>query len=364
MINLAIALAFGMSFIFSPGKLIISKTIGSPLLQSLPSYQGHLILAFINYWLPATIIYLLLRVFHTERWIKISANSKLLLTISNILFIIYILVRTAASTIQGGGASFVVASYSPFIILPAILALLIGLISITVNSFKNKDDSTKRFLAISAIEYIMITAFILTPIALSAIPLYLLPNAPFKLAYEADNVFDAYCKNAGEKIYEVPQYVESIYLDPDGGAYFDRIKNGVYQGWGSGMIGEALVNSGMLLYFEKKNDRDSKNPNAAKYRKYILKDWKGVPIDELTSDYSVTQKTLVSEEESKNLKITGKEVSIENLKTGKVIATLTYFTSSTNRRICGQTSDGDFGVADFIKKALNLKKQFPDALKK
>ena len=365
MVNLAIALAFGMSFIFSPGKLIINETIGMPLLQSLPSYQGHIILAFLNYWMPAALIYLILRIIRAEKWVRLSTSSSIFLTISNILFVLYIAARTFASTIQGGGASFVVMSYSPFVIYPAIAMLLIGLCLLAIYSFRHADESSdEEVIQFNAREGIIVSAFILLPIAFAAINLYFLPNAPFRLAHEGDKTFDEYCKNSGEKIYEIPQYVESVYLEPDSASQFNKIKNGVYGGHGSGILGGSLVNSGMLLYFEKKNDANLKDANAPKYTKHILQDWKGEPVNEISSEYAVIQTKLVSEEEQTNLKISGTEVSVKNLKTGKVMATLVYFTNSSNRRICGQSSDGDFTVNSFVWRALNLKKQFPNALRK
>lgn len=357
--NLAIALAFGMSFIFSPGKIIVSKTIGLPLLQSLPSYQGHILVAFINYWIPAILIYLVLRMTHSDKWLKLGKSSNIFFIITNTLFILYISARTYFSTWQGGGASFAVAYYSRFVIYPAIALLLIGLYRLAIASFKNLTETgNKEESKVSAIEVGVVSTIILIPISFATIYLYLLPNAPFRLAYEADKKFEEYCKSAGEKIYEVPEFINSIYVDPDGSTKYGKIKNGIYGDRESSFfLGSSFVHYGAINYFEKKNYASSNDPNAPKFTKHQSgQDFNGEPVNEISSEYAVLQKSLVSEEENKLLKLTGIEVSIVNLKTEKQMAKLVYFVSERNRRICGQTSDNEVNARDFIWRALNLKK--------
>lgn len=362
MANIALALAFALSSLFSPGGKILHWAIEPPLLQSLPPYQGHLLLAFANYWVSAVLTYLLLRLLRADSWLRPRPAIHVLLGLANTLIVLYVATRIFASTIQGGGASFAVMSLAPIVIIPAWIMLAAGLLWLLVRSIRNRQEalpSSPRSLSIGNV--VGGIAALGIPAMAIASTLFLAEDAPFRLAKEAEQFFNEKCKSAGERIVDTPQNVQSVYLDRDGGQYFDSIVKGVYGGSGGGILGEPLVNSGWLLYFEKQNDRQRIDGSTTKYRKHALKDWKGEPIEELTSEYGVFQKSLVSDSDEKKLGVRGTEVTIKNLKTEQVIATLAYFTSSRHRTICGQSGDGRFGVSDFVRKSLNLTRQFPSA---
>lgn len=362
MLNIALALAFAFSSLLSPGGRILRLAIEEPVLHSLPPYQGHLLLAFANYWVPAVIAYLALRLLRANSWLWPRPAIHVLLGLANALIVFYFAARVFASTVQGGGASFAVMSFAPLVIFPAWAMLAAGLIWLAFRSIRNRQKTQpigSRALGIG--EGIAIAMALGIPAVAVASTLFLTENAPFRLAKEADKLFNEKCKSAGEVIINHPQNVQSIYLDQDGGQYFDNIVNGVYGSYGSSILGEPLVNSGLLLYFEKKNDRQQIDGGIAKYHKHGLKDWKGEPVEELTSEYGVFQKSLVSDSDEKRLGVRGMEITIKNMKTEQTVATLTFFTSSRHRKICGQSSDGRFGVSDFIRKSLNLTRQFPDA---
>jgi hypothetical protein len=362
MVNVALAIAFAISSLFSPGGRILRLVIDGPVLQSLPPYQGHLFLAFANYWIPAVLIYLVLRLMRAAIWLRPRPAIHVLLGLANVLLILYVAVRTFASTVQGGGASFVVMTFAPLVILPAWVMSAVGLGWLAIRTIrKRKELSQSSPRAFGFTEGIVLVAALGVPASVVASTLFLTDNAPFRLAREAKAVFYERCKTAGEKIIETPHNVQSVYLDRDSGEYFNNIVNGVFAGHGGGILGEPLVNSGWLMYVEKQNNRQRLDNSTAKYRKHVLRDWKGEPVEELTSDYGVFQKTLTSDDEKKRLQVRGTEVTVKNLKTGQVTATLTYFTSGRHSAICGQSSDGYFGVSDFVRKSLNLERRFPSA---
>lgn len=362
MANIALALAFALSSLLSPGGRILRWAVEEPVLHSLPPYQGHLLLAFANYWVPAVFAYLALRLLRADSWLRPRPAIHVLLGLANGLIVFYVVARIFASTVQGGGGSFVVMSFAPIVIFPAWAMLAAGLIWLVFRSIRNRQEIQQLGAGTLGIrEGVAIAMALGIPAVAVASTLFLVENAPFRLAKEAETFFNEKCKSAGEVIINTPQNVQSVYIDQDGEQYFQKIVNGVYGSYGSSILGEPLVNSGWLLYFEKKNDRQQIDGGVAKYRKHALKDWKGEPVEELTSEYGVFQKSLVSNIDEKRLGVRGMEVTIRNLKTEQTVATLTYFTSSRQRTICGQPSDGNFSVSNFIRKSLNLKKQFPDA---
>ena len=98
MLNIALAFAFAFSSLLSPGRRILQLAIDGPVLQSLTPYQGHLLLAFANYWVPVVLSYLILRFLRAESWLRPRPASHVLLGLANILLILYIVSRTLASS--------------------------------------------------------------------------------------------------------------------------------------------------------------------------------------------------------------------------------------------------------------------------
>lgn len=360
MLNISLALAFAIASLFSPGVRLLRVLIDGPLLQSIPAYQGQLLMTLASYWVPAVLIYLVLRLAGAERWLQPNKAIHNLLFCGNGLIILYVTARVFASTVEGGGASFLVISFAPFIIWPALALLAGGLGWLAVRSVQqSKVRPISEASALCRHEWVAIVVALGAPATMAASTLYLIEDAPLRLAREAEILFVEKCRDAGERILSIPRDVDSIYLEPDGGEYFDRIVNGVYAGHGGGILGEPLVNSGMLLFIEKPNDRQGRDGNAAKYRKHALRDWKGEPVEVLASEHGVFQKALIDDSVEKRLGVRGKQVTVKNLKSEQIIASLTYYTSRRHRKICGHQGDGTFGVSEFVRRSLNLTKRFP-----
>lgn len=347
MVNIALAIGFAVASLFSPGRRLLALFVDGPVFQSLAPYQGHLLTAFASYLVPAVLAYVLLRLSHAERWLRPRPAIHVLLGLGNVALILYVSMRTLASTVQGGGASFAVLQLAPLIIFPAWALLAVGLVWLLVRSFRTRPeggDATAR--SWGAGETIGVTVVLGVPLVGLAWTLYLSSDAPFRLAREAERAFQQRCATAGQKFYGHPQDVQSIYLDRDGGSYFENIVDGIYGAHGGGILGEPLVNSGFLLYFEKPNDRQRQDGSTAKYRRHGFRDWKGEPLEELTSEFGVFQRSLVTEEEKK-LGLSGTEVTVKGLRSEQVIASAVVFTSSRHRAICGHAGNTRFAVSDF-----------------
>jgi hypothetical protein len=233
MINITLAVAFALAFLLSPGRRILQLTIDGPVFQSLPAYQAHLLLVFANYWVPAVLVYLTLRVFRAELWIRPRPAIHLLLGLANVLLVIYILLRTFASSVEGGGASFLVMSFAPYVIIPARIMLTIGLVWLAVRSNRERKKQPhiipKRLGVGGIFGIIMVLAL---PAAVIAWSLFLEEKSHFRIAAEAERAFHERCAEAGERIFDVPQNVQSVYFDPDWARYFENIIQGVYSGQG------------------------------------------------------------------------------------------------------------------------------------
>lgn len=361
MINIAVAIGLAIGSLLSPGKRLLALLGDDPVLQGLPPYQGHLVLAFVSYLAPAVLAYGVLRLGHAERWLRPRAAIHALLGLANVLLVLYVAARTFAATIPGGGAGFAVAQLAPFVVFPAWALSAAGLLWLSARSIGLRHEATRatrRPWRTGETLGVMVSLGV--PAAALAWTLFLSADAPFRLARDAAEAFRQRCATAGEKVYERPENVQSVYLEPDGGSYFENIRNGTYGGQGSGIIGESFVKKGLLAYFEKPNDRQRLDGSKAKYRRLAPGDWKGEPVDELASEFGVFQKSLVSNEERK-LGLSGTEVTIKNLRSDQAVASVVFFTSSRHRAICGHSDSRRFAVSDFIRVALNLSEKPPTA---
>lgn len=358
--NLSIATAFVLSFYFSAGGRLLSVSIDLPVLQSIPIHKAHLLLAFANYWIVALLIYLILRGSRAELWLKPSRGIHALIGFCNGLLILYLISRIFASGIQGGGPSFVVAMFAPYFVVPAQLSFAIGIVWLVVRSVANRSETMQRLRPTIA-EYVAVTIALTTPIAYVS-TLYFGEDAPLRLAREASKIFEAKCNVAGEKIFHRPgEEIRSLFVEYDIGGRYEKIKNGVYSAWGSGGVGEPHVNSGLLLFIERTNDRPRPEDGGQfKYRRHGFQDWKGQPINEIESEYGVYYKRLTGESERK-LGVEGVEVSIRHIKKNETIATTTYFVSKRQRKFCGEAPNGYFESGQFVIRALGLEKKYPSA---
>lgn len=357
--NVSLGIAFGVSALLAPGR-ILELFIDRPLLQSLGMPKAHLLSTFANYWLPALLIYLVLRMLRVQTWLKSKGGALILVGVANALLIAYVTTRIMASSIVGGGPSFVVASFAPLVVFPSWLLLAVGLTWLVAASAMagRSQMARQRF---TASEFVALAAVLAVP-TYFAWHLTFAPGGPLRVAREAQSLFESRCQSAGEKVIRAPaETVSSLYLEPDGGAYYDRIERGVYAGSGGSILGEPLVNGGLLLFFERKNQQRTTGGGPVEtYTRHYLQDRKGQPASELASRYGVFTKSLTTKEQQE-LGIGGAEIRIVDLKTQETIAHTTYFTSARHRRFCGHAPGGNFNTSAFVIHALGLSRQFPSA---
>ena len=283
--NLSLAIAFFLSFYLSPGAKALRMVVDLPVLQSIPVYKAHILNAFASYWITALLIYLALRLTRAEAWLKPRPAIHALVGIGNALLIFYLIPRIFASTIQGGGPSFVVAMFSPYFVIPAKLLFLAGFVWLAARSIAKRKDVIERQRFIVP-EYAVLTLAVGIPTAFAS-TMYFGEEAPFRIAREAGKLLEVKCKLAGERILRLPtEEVKGLFLERDSAERYEQIKDGVYQGFGGSILGEPLVNGGLLMFMEKPNDRPRPEDGGQfRYRRHGFKDWKGQPVNELESEY-------------------------------------------------------------------------------
>lgn len=362
MLNISLALAFAVSTFFSLGGRLLSTVMDAADIGALPVYQGLLLNSFFNYLIPTVLIYVALRYSGIERKVTWSKAASVSLGIGNGLFVAFVAMRIFASTVEGGGGSYVVQSFARYIVWPAEALWAIGLAALVFHSLKRpKAVGTTAPPRFGTRGWLVVTAAVGLPSILLVSMLYLGKDAPLRISKETKAAFQEHCKSAGEVILQSPTGIQSLYLEPDSSARFGGVKDGRYHDVSGSILGEPLTNSGLLAFFEKKNPQLEKDPSAPKFTRFLMKERRFEAIDELTSEYGVFQRSLVSDEEKNRLKLGGTEVAIKNMRDGSVVATLTYFTSRKHAMVCGQSGNGEFGVDLFILRALKLTRQFHSA---
>lgn len=103
--NLSLGASFALYTLFSPGTKMLGYLGVTSLLRILPHYQQHLVFAMVNYWVPALLIYVLVRALRVDRRLRPNVAVHSTIALANVLTVLYAAARIFASTVQGGGAS-------------------------------------------------------------------------------------------------------------------------------------------------------------------------------------------------------------------------------------------------------------------
>lgn len=356
MLNIGVASAFLLSLILSPGQRIAGLLVDLPALQILPVGQRGTVLALLGYWLPATLVFLGLRLVPSASRLTPTKNEGVALTIGNIILVLYVVARTFAATVEGGGAGFVLASFSVFTAIPALILVGGTLLKIIVRAARGTASQVPAA-PVSNAERVAIALFGFGPVAYAFATLLVGTNSPFQVSRAADRRMAELCLTAGEKVVRSPDGVEGIFLAQDGAMRYGKIERGTYGSTESGILGEPLVNSGLLRYFETpaRSRSNSASPSAAYERFFVRKQRQ--PVEELMSQYGVYRTKLTTADDA-TLGTEGYELAIKAIPSGEVLATTRYFLNRKTRRICGPVVENSIDEGRFIRTALKLERRY------
>ena len=136
MFNIALGWAYLISAVASPGGKLMALIFEVEGLRTTPPYQKVLFSIFANYWIPALLIYLLLRLIRAQTFLKPDATVHVLLGIANTILSLYVSLRVLTSTIEGGGATFALASLGAYIVTPSRWTIVAGTIWLAIRSLR------------------------------------------------------------------------------------------------------------------------------------------------------------------------------------------------------------------------------------
>lgn len=356
--NLSLGLAFALSSMFSTGSKIIGAFGGASVLRILPPYQQHLTLALVSYWLPAILIYILLRLTRIDTRLRPSTAVHATILVGNLLLVLYVTARVLASTVPGGGGSFAVASMGPLIIIPAWVLFAFGFITLGRRSLQGRLQHdvipSRRF---TASDFILVALALLVPAAFSV-------TLPIGKMTALATGFTRLCNSAEIKVLERVQGAKSIALLPDS-----------FSSMAAGQQAETrprsrfLLNQTMLEFIERPATTESGLKGKAKYERIstvgerILRSKGGSaartkyifePIEELTADYAVLPAP-IKIEQGAEMGLGGARIEIRRRRDNHLVAYAQYYWSNKEFRACPQESHTGLFIYRFLAGALNVK---------
>lgn len=359
LLNLSLGISFLLSSVFPIGKLFLSITGFSTALSALANHEAYVIASIAKYWVPTILLYIGFRVTRIDIRIKPSATTSTLVLIGNILCMLYLSVRIFASTIEGGGPSFLVASFSIFIIGPAILLYVIGFINLLkkISSTPKQEPENKSSEKLTKHDPIIIILLLLIPIAAFI-------KLPLGKVVAVKSSYSLACNTAEIKIIEKVSRAKSAALMPDSFTVVARDRKSETGPWS-----HFILNQSLLEYIELPKPENSELVSSLPLVKMtttgdrILRSTYGSdqqtqynfePISEISAEYIISEK-IIPVEHGKELGIGGSRIEIHRRSDNKLIAYAQYFWSNKEFKACPAEAHNGLFVFKFIAEALNVK---------
>ena len=352
--NISVGLAFLFSSAVPLGSIFTKHVLSGPVVWETTGIARQLPVLMGNYWIPAILIYLLLRYRRFLARFDVSRGPQILVGVGNAVLVLYMLLRLAAATIPGGGASFVVAGIGSLLLaLPGYICLLIGVVLLFSKRISTPGDgeSTTPAVTLGVIEGLGLVTACFVPLA-SGVWMYAGASSPFRIARNAEELFDRRCSATGEKIYRRIPSARGLYLEKDEVVGYDGLRDGVYQGVGFGSIGGRLQGIGLIEFYETRRPDNRKTAASdGAYLRFMRKGGPPAVVGELESEYALTWREMATPAE-KALKISGSEYVLIERKSGERLASAVYFVSHLHRKICGHTGGNSYSPIEFVQRAI------------
>jgi hypothetical protein len=355
--NLALGAAFAASSMFSIGAKVLGALGITSVLRLLQPYQQHSLLAFVSYWLPAVLIYILFRLTRLDSRLRPTTAVHSTILIANLLLVLYVATRIFASTVPGGGAGFAVASISPLVIFPAWALLAFGLIMLGYRSIRSGEMQPRgpqRFMASDA-------GLVVFALLLPAAFAFTLPIAKM---ITLSSEFSRLCSSAEIKVLQPVQGAKSIALLPDSfwaKAAGQQAENRPWTAF--------LLNQSLLEFLERPATKASGIEGKAKYERVstvgerILRSKPGSttvtqyvyePVEELTAEYEV-RPTRLTLDQGAELGLGGARIEIRRRLDNHLVAYAQYYWNNIESRACPQESHSGMFIYHFVAGALGAK---------
>lgn len=124
-----LGIVFLLAALFPVGDLLAPLLLAPfrSSLKALPQVFVHLVILAITFAPAAVITAWFLRASQLAKRVPNPAPGNGLVLAGVVLMLVYFLARLLASTVEGGGGSYVVMSFAPFVLWPARIMLVVGI---------------------------------------------------------------------------------------------------------------------------------------------------------------------------------------------------------------------------------------------
>lgn len=330
MLKFAIAWAFLASLIFSPFKHIYRLLFESVPISGIPAYQTAMFAAIANYWVPAFLIYWLLLILNANKYLRPTRGINVLFSVANWILCTYSILRIWTSTIEGGGASYALASMGVFTTIPSLVCLGISTLWLAIQSYRLRNSSpmlsdiqgefkAQKMLAVTAL---------LLPLALVGWVYQSNAGAINKArtAMHAKNArFDELCKQAQIDIRRRVGPAKSVYFPNATNAFFSLFSVLDFAEERSGYPKEGAA---------QQYRRITKKPSSPTRIHFSL-DFDTQMVTEVESEYEIATKILEAPADTQ-LGIAVIETTVLDRRTNEVLA---VFTAVSERKSISTTTD-------------------------
>ncbi|MGH8620519.1 MAG: hypothetical protein ACREUB_00460 [Burkholderiales bacterium] len=365
--NLSLGMAFGISALFSPdGRMLHFFGVDSAL-RIIPHFQQHLTGALVNYWIPATVIYLAARLLRVDTKLRPTGLINAAFGLANCFLILYIAARVFASTVEGGGGSFVVMSLAPFIIIPSWILLSAAFLWLVIRSIlRQKTD----MMAVPPRPRDWTRLEVITIGLAFAAPAVFVFALPLEKMHAMITGFKRLCEKAEVKVIERVNGAKGVALLPDRFSVMREEKQAETGPWAG-----FLLNQSVLEFIERPATKESGLAGTAKYERMttagerVLSGLKKrtryafEPTDVLTAEFEVRAVPLTVERGAE-VGIGGSRVEIRRRSDGRMIAYAQYYWNNREFKACPPETHNGLFIYHFIAGALNVKNlKDPDGIK-
>lgn len=354
-------ISFGLSYIsatFLPFRKLFLVLLNHFFAISYLNFsQSISVQVLFSYLVPTIFIFLFFRLTKLGNKLRTSNISIWLIGIANVIAIAFVAIKVFAATVEGGGASFVVATFSYIVIIPVYIMYLIGFLKIRFDRDSSEDTQSTDRLHFKDTAFLILTAIV---------SIGLFASLPLEKMYALRSTYSDLCKKGHTKIfYKVPP-AKSVSILKD---RFSVSSTTQRTDWES--LSLFLLNQSLLEFIERPATTSSLNEddpvNSGLYEKVsvvgakILQSQRGEPstifqydaAPNLTSEYTVNP-IEIKIPRGEELKLGGSKIEIHRRSDNLLIAETEYYWSLKDRAVCpAKTRNGMFAYG-FITKSLNV----------
>ena len=319
MIQLSIILSFILGGTISPGGKLLKLLFSPATFRNMSLIEQYILMVSFYYIIPATIIYIALRFSGIDNKIKKSRSTSILFSIAIILCTAMIGVKYYAATIPGGGMSFAVSHLGLYVVGPAWVLMIIGLVLTIKNSQLTSQKSNDKT-PLSTNEKTIIPLILAIPL-IPVVLMFISQDGVLRLAYNTEKVFDEECELAVDSISTYPTDLQGIFVENIIGSSYEKIsfsnKYQTYRSVRTEVWLKKLLDEGTISFIEIPNR--SNDYSKYKYIYYDQENRKGKKVNQLKSTYVAKweKKKIMP----KTTAINQTTIKIVNLNTSQTIAT-------------------------------------------